>query len=107
MTGAGSEEFADAATWGGRPVARRIADAVPRGRVVVTGTICGAETAQRGGGVFYECTVDDGTGTLVAVFMGRASVPGLTVGARWTLEGTAHAARGRIEVLNPRYRLEA
>ena len=32
-------EFTDAASWGGRPVAHKIADAVPGGRVVVAGTV--------------------------------------------------------------------
>ena len=69
-------EFTQAACWGGRPVARKIADVVPRGRVVVTGEL------------------------------GRRSVAGLAVGTRCTVEGTARMEDGRLVVWNPLYRIE-
>jgi hypothetical protein len=64
--------------WGGRPIAHRIADAAPRRRVVVTGTIFG----------------------------GPRPVPGMVKGVVCTVEATA-VSNGAVLVLwNPFYRFE-
>jgi hypothetical protein len=101
--------FTDGDTWGGRPVARRLADAAPRHRVVVTGTVCGTGTARSGAlgprGSFW-CELDDGTGRIGLLFLGRSDVPGLTHGVRCTVEGTARPERGGLVLWNPLYRLE-
>ena len=49
--------------------------------------------------------VDDGTGTLLAVFLGRRDVAGLTVGSRVEITGTAGVHQNRLAILNPSYRL--
>jgi hypothetical protein len=99
----------DGDTWGGRPVARRLADAALRRRVVVTGTICDTGTARSGAlghrGSF-RCELDDGTGHIALLFLGRPDVPGLTPGTRCTVEGTARADRDGLVLWNPLYRLE-
>jgi hypothetical protein len=92
-------------SWAGRPVARRIGDAVDRGRVVVSGSVCRTETVRLGSSIAYECLLEDSTGTLALVFVGRRSVPGMTVGCSCMAEGTARSAHGRLEVWNPLYRL--
>jgi hypothetical protein len=101
--------FTDGDTWGGRPVARRLADAAPRRRVVVTGTVCDTGTARSGAlgsrGSF-RCELDDGTGHIALLFFGRSDVPGLGPGARCTVEGTARPDRGGLVLWNPLYRLE-
>jgi two-component system sensor histidine kinase KdpD len=103
-----SFEFTDAATWAGRPVARKAADTRSQGRVVVTGTIRTAQVVTRGSSPAYCCTLDDGTGQLDLLFLGRTGVPGLTVGTRCSVEGTATGTDGdRLVVWNPLYRLEA
>jgi len=102
-----SFELSDAATWGGEPVAHTVATARPRGRVVVTGTIRATRVVDRGSGPAYRCTLDDGTGQLDLVFVGRRVVPGLRAGVRCTVEGTILGRGGRLEVWNPRYRIEA
>ncbi|MGC8463529.1 MAG: DNA-binding protein [Acidimicrobiales bacterium] len=101
--------FTDAGTWGGRPVVRRLADAAPRCRVVATGTICDTRTARTGAlgpAGSFRCELDDGTGHIGLVFLGRPHVPGLTVGVRCTVEGTARSDRGELVLWNPLYRLE-
>ena len=101
-----SFEFTDAVTWAARPVARQVADARSRARVVVTGRICAGEALTRGTGPAYCCTLDDGTGQLDLLFLGRSAVPGLTVGMRCSIEGTARTEGDRLVVWNPLYRLE-
>jgi RecG-like helicase len=87
-------------------VARNIAEARPRARVVATGTIRNTKAVDLGHSTAYECLLDDGTGELTLVFVGRSSVPGLVVSARCTVEGTARYGAGHLEVWNPRYRLD-
>ena len=101
-----SDEFTDSDWWGGRPVARKIAEAVPRGRVVVTGVIYSTEVTQQHGAPSYECLMDDGTGEIGLLFLGRRSVAGIVVGTRCTVEGTARIEGGRLVVWNPLYRIE-
>ena len=99
-------EFTEAASWGGRPVARRAVEAAPRMRVVATGVIYSTCVTQDHGTPCYECLLDDGSGELGLVFLGRRSVAGLEVGVRCTVEGTARVDRGRLVVWNPIYRIE-
>jgi hypothetical protein len=100
-------ELYDVASWWGRPVARRILDARPRSRVVVTGTIRITDTIGFGASRAYRCTLDDGTGAIDAVFVGRREIAGPVVGVRCGLEGTVQGAGRRLVVWNPIYRLES
>lgn len=99
-------QFTTAACWGGRPVARRIVDAVSRGRVVVTGVIYSIQVTEDRGTPSYECLLDDGTGELGLLFLGRRRVAGIMIGTRCTVEGTARMEGGRFVVWNPLYRIE-
>jgi hypothetical protein len=101
-----STEFTSAQCWGGRAIAKTIAEAVPRQRVVVTGTIQTATTIPLGSGIAYACVLTDGTGQLGLVFLGRRDVPGLVPRARCTVEGTARMMEGSLVVWNPQYRFE-
>jgi RecG-like helicase len=88
------------------PVARRIAGAVGRGRIVVTGAVTCTETTSHGGSPAYRCEIDDGTGVIAVLFLGRPAVAGLVEGARCTIEGTVQQDKDGLVVWNPRYRLE-
>jgi hypothetical protein len=88
-------------------VARQIAEAVPRGRLVVTGTVVATKTVLAGGVASYCGVLDDGTGQVDLLFLGQREVRGLKVGSRCTVEGTARSERHRLVVWNPLYRLEA
>jgi RecG-like helicase len=52
-----------------------------------------------------ECTIDDGTGTLTAVFLGRRDLAGVKVGSRIEVNGTVGVHQNRLAILNPDYRL--
>lgn len=101
-----SFELTDASIWAGRPVARQVIDARYRERVVITGTISAVEVVTHGSGPAYRCTLDDGTGELDLLFLGRRSVPGLDVGIGCRAEGTAWTEGSRMVVWNPFYRLD-
>jgi hypothetical protein len=101
-----TSDFTDSAWWGEKPVARRVADARARGRVVVTGTIVSAGTIDVGGCMSLSCVLTDGTGEIGLLFLGRPAVAGLLEGARCTVEGTATMESKRLVLWNPLYRLE-
>ena len=99
------------ATWGGRPVARTAADLEPRCRAVLRGRVQGVRVRHPppgGGGSIGRCLeaeLDDGTGVVCLRWLGRTGIPGIGAGTLLTAEGTVLADRGRLVLLNPRYRL--
>jgi hypothetical protein len=101
-----STEFTTAFEWGGRPVARSIADAIPRARIVVRGEIVEVGVDRLGMAPTFRCRLDDGSGQLDLLFIGRASIPGLVAGTRCTVEGTARAGGTLLVVWNPLYRID-
>jgi hypothetical protein len=52
-----------------------------------------------------ELTVADGTGEVVAVFLGRRTIGGVHTGRGVLLEGVARPMRGRAAIVNPAYTL--
>jgi len=97
--------------WRGLPVVTELRSAFPRSRVVVGGTIVSIRGSVEGTGrsmsLGYRCVLDDGTGRIDLLFLGRDRVPGLSLGARCHVEGTARMDRGRLTMWNPLYLLEA
>jgi len=102
-----SFELTDAKFWAGLPVARRVIDARPRARVVITGTVVETQVVNRGNSAGYRCTLEDGSGELDILFLGRSSVPGFSMGTRCSVEGVALSENDRMTVWNPLYRFEA
>lgn len=93
-------------TWGGQPVAHRASDARPRRRVVITGVVTRTWLRSIGGASSLCCSLDDGTGSVDLLFLGRPSVPGIDAGVRCSVRGTAQDAAGRLEVWNPEFQIE-
>ena len=79
-----------------------IAALVPRRRAVVAGEIESVLSTERPW-VRTDAILDDGTGTLVLRFMGRASVPGIAAGRRLVVEGTPALEGGVLLMRNPLY----
>ena len=90
-------------TWGGLPVVRKLACARPRNRVIVTGNVTAAAQGRLGSSRAYLCRLDDGTGKITLAFTGRSIIPGLVVGVRCKVEGTAQMVDGQLVVPNPEY----
>src|SRR5260370_2914606 len=84
----------------------RIADAHPQDRIALAGVIRETETVTAGGSPVYRCVLAGGSGDLDVLFLGRATVAGLTVGTRGRIQGTVTRRGGRLAVWNPRYQLE-
>lgn len=82
-----------------------IAELTPRTPVRVGGEITRMRVAPRSGVPAFEITVDDGTGTAVAVFTGRRHLAGVEHNRAVVLEGVARVERGRLMMLNPAYTL--
>ena len=99
----------------GRPVARSVAEAGARQRVLLTGTLASvavrhhralAEPVHHAGPrSFLEAELDDTTGTIVLRWLGRDAIGGIAVGASLAVEGTVLTEHGRHVVLNPIYSL--
>jgi hypothetical protein len=92
--------------WGGRPIARRLADVAPRRRVVVTGTIVATGRSSWRRAPAFVGRLDDDTGLLTLVFGGPRAVPGMGTGAVCTVEGTALTHGGALFLWDPFYRFE-
>lgn len=92
--------------WGGRPIARRIADARPRHRVVVRGTIVDARPCTWRGMAARSFGLQDDTGRLTIVMTGTQSIPGMVEGATCLVEGTALPGQCAVVLWSPFYRFE-
>lgn len=84
-----------------------IGEAQPRQEVTVAGEISSLRIVPRAGTPSLEATINDGSGSLVIVWTGRRSIPGVAPGKRLVLSGrgSAQGAGGRLTILNPRYEL--
>jgi hypothetical protein len=57
-------------------------------------------------GPILEADLDDGTGQVTLVYLGRTRIAGIATGVRISAEAPLLARHGRLELLNPRYRFE-
>jgi RecJ-like exonuclease len=78
-----------------------------RDRVRVRGQVRSIRVAPQRDVPTLECVIDDGTGTLLAVFLGRRELAGVNVGSRIEVVGTAGVHQNRLAVLNPSYKILA
>jgi hypothetical protein len=76
-----------------------------RDRVRIQGKVRSVRVAPQHDVPVYEALVDDGTGTILAVFLGRREVAAVSTGTRVELKGTVGAHRERLAILNPTYRV--
>jgi amino acid transporter len=78
-----------------------------RQRVDVSGTVRTVRVHPLAGTSTLECVVEDDTGSMSIVFLGRSHIPGIAVGTRLRAQGVAGDHRGRLAILNPTYQLHA
>ena len=98
-------EFTDSTSWGGKPIARCIADISGRCRVIISGTIVNESQVMIGSSQSVVFVLDDSTGEIDLLFVGQKSVSGMVLGAKCKLEGTAREDSGKIVVWNPIYEI--
>ena len=84
-----------------------VSDRIARRPATVRGYLGDVRTVEGPHGPCFEAVLDDATGSVVLVFLGRRSIPGLTPGMVLMAQGTPRPHRGRIEILNPLYKLLA
>jgi hypothetical protein len=82
-----------------------VAESADRAVVRVCGRIAYVEVAPQQGPARLLASVDDGTGSLEAVFMGRRIIPGIRPGQRISIEGRIVTEGGVRRIYNPRYEL--
>ena len=87
--------------------ATSIAGATPQRRLTATGVIRTAETVLVAGSPSWRCVLDDGTGRIGLLFLGRTEIADLRPGRRCDIEGTVARRNGALVVWNARYRLRA
>lgn len=83
----------------------RIASLPLRKRVCVVGEISSVRVVPRANTQWLELTVDDGSGSIIAMYTGRRAIPGVHPGRVIELAGVLREERGRRVMLNPTYTL--
>jgi amino acid transporter len=78
-----------------------------RQRVDIEGQVRTVRVLPVAGTSTLECLIEDDTGTMSIVFLGRGRIPGIEVGTRLRAQGVAGDHRGRLAILNPVYQLKA
>ena len=96
-------EFTSSDFWAGRPVARQVAEAMHRGRIIASGKVVSQDIIRIGRTPSTVCRFDDGTGEIDLLFVGQPEVARLYPGTSCTVEGTARIRNGRMEIWNPIY----
>jgi amino acid transporter len=76
-----------------------------RQRVRIAGRVHALRVQPWSGQPTLECTVTDGTGRIVVVFLGRRQIAGIEPGARLVVDGVVGVRVGQRVILNPEYRL--
>lgn len=83
-----------------------IGDAPDRERVRVIGTLRTVTLRPRGGVPALEAELDDGSGVLVLIWLGRRRITGISPGRAISVEGRI-GRQGDLRVMfNPRYELQ-
>jgi amino acid transporter len=78
-----------------------------RSPVQVEGRIRSVRVQPQSGSPTLECVLEDETGAMSLVFLGRRQIPGITIGVWLRAQGMAAEHRGRLAMLNPSYELLA
>jgi hypothetical protein len=85
--------------------ATRVCDATWREHSKLSGRIRSVSVRKLDGTPVLECTLSDGSGTMLLVFQGRNEIPGIERGARIVVEGTVGSWHRRFAMINPTYEL--
>jgi RecG-like helicase len=85
------------------PGAVRIAEAPIRERVKLAGVVKRITVHPEHGLEALEARIVDGTGEMSVMWMGRRSIPGLTLGTRVVVEGVIGESRPGQRMVNPSF----
>ena len=82
-----------------------LSECMTRERHKVAGVIQNIRIDPRQGRDSIEATITDGTGSLIAKWLGRSTMSGITLGAGLIMEGVIGSQEGDLVMLNPDYDL--
>jgi hypothetical protein len=82
-----------------------IATVAWRQQVQVEGRVRTLRVQPLAGTATLECVLEDDSGAISLVFLGRSKVPGIDIGTRLRARGVAGEHRRRLAILNPAYQL--
>jgi RecG-like helicase len=82
-----------------------ISDALPRQRVMVAGQVMRMRSRPTSRQPSLVVTISDDSGSVTAVWTGRRSIGGISLGRRLCIEGVAVMVGDRLEFTNPAYTL--
>ncbi len=85
------------------PSTVRIRDAATRSRVKLAGVVRRITVRPLEGSESLEALIDDGTGEVTVVWMGRRSIPGVNLGTRLVVEGVLGEQRSERRLVNPKF----
>jgi hypothetical protein len=85
------------------PGSVRIADAEPRRSVKLAGVVRRISIRPVKGFDALQVVLFDGTGDAAVVWLGRRSIPGLTLGSRLIVEGMLGEEQGLKRIVNPTF----
>lgn len=97
-----SEEAVRAAQASG---ALTIAECVDRQRATLRGRIAVLTLRPRSGTPWLEAELNDGSGSITLIWMGRREIPGLVAGRELKVTGRVSWVDGRRRMYNPYYEL--
>src|SRR5687767_6028549 len=87
----------------GVPGATLISACEPRSITRIAGVVEGVRVRPREGVQTFEAVRSDGSGMVTAVWLGRRSIPGLTIGSRLVIEGRLGGVPPKLQMMNPTY----
>jgi len=91
-------------TWAGSvPGVVRISDVKARQQAKLAGIVRRITYRPVSGHESLEVLLTDGTGEMAVLWMGRRSIPGLSLGTRVVVEGMVGEERGLRRMVNPRF----
>jgi RecG-like helicase len=82
-----------------------IGEVEARQRSTVGGEVKRMRSVPRSGSPAFEVMISDGTGDVVAVFVGRRSIAGIEIGGHLMIEGVPRSEQNRLVMVNPAYTL--
>lgn len=101
----GDQEMRDLRAEHGDRGAVTVAEAPDRQPVTLRGTLRTVTLMPRGGVPTLEADLDDGTGVVALVWLGRRRIAGIEPGRALTASGRIGVHDGRRVLYNPRYEL--
>jgi hypothetical protein len=85
------------------PGSTRIAEAPSRSRAKIAGVVRRITVRPLEGYESLEALISDGTGEIEIVWMGRRSIPGLSLGTKVIVDGVVGQSRGERRIVNPTF----